>query len=466
MAESVSQTFAATIVALFVVWFILPWFNTLSSKQLILNFSPGLIFNLFLLTLIVGIIAGIYPSFYLSSFNPVGIFRGGSISGSRSNFMRILVTVQFTIAIFFILATSLFVKQINYIHNKDLGLDDKNIIVIPTGLWYDNKDFKQELLRNPRIVSASASTSAPIEGGFRSGLSLSHQGRNDTIQVNYFFADEDFAETYKLEVIKGQFPQMSSGAYWEELKKAGNNKKDGTEYAISIPIVINETAEKILGFDNPIGQRIDEKVIVGVVKDFHFRSLHFAIEPLVMSNNPEAISTMNIRIAPGNTSETINYIRDTYKKYREGREISYTFFEDLLNEKYQAETRLKNITIAFAFLAIAISILGILGMAIFSIDRRTKEIGIRRVAGAKSSEILFLLNKEFIKWVVAAFVIATPVAWITMHKWLQNFVYKTELSWWIFVLSGVIAFGIALLTVNWQSWRAAARNPVEALRYE
>ena len=142
------------------------------------------------------------------------------------------------------------------------------------------------------------------------------------------------------------------------------------------------------------------------------------------------------------------------------------FFDDLLNEKYQAETRLKNITVAFALLAIIISVLGILGMAIFSIDRRTKEIGIRRVAGAKSSEILILLNKEFIIWVFVAFIIASPVAWYTMNKWLQNFVYKTEFSWWIFLLSGIIAFGIALITVNWQSWRAATRNPVEALRYE
>jgi putative ABC transport system permease protein len=466
MTESVFQTFAATLVAIFVVWFILPWFNTLSSKELSFNFSSALVINLFALTFLAGIIAGIYPSVYLSSFNPIGIFRGGSISGSKSNFIRALVTFQFTIAIFFIISTSLFVKQLNYIHNKDLGIDDKNVIVIPTGLWYDNKDFKQELLRNPRILSVSASTTAPIEGGFKRGLSLSHQGRIDTLQVNYFFVDEDFAKTYKLEVIKGQFLQMSSSAYWEELKKASKNKKEGTEYAISIPIVINETAEKILGFNDPIGQRIDEKVIVGVVKDFHFRSLHFAIEPLVMSNNPEAISTMNVRIAPGSTSETISYIRDTYKKHRENREFSYRFFDDLLNEKYQAETRLKNITIAFALLAIVISILGILGMAIFSIDRRTKEIGIRRVAGAKSSEILMLLNKEFIIWVFVAFIIASPVAWYVMHNWLQNFVYKTELSWSIFLLSGMLAFGIALLTVNWQSWRAATKNPVEALRYE
>ena len=466
LTESVLQTFAATIIALFLVWLILPWFNIISSRELTFSFSPGFIINLFLLTFMVSAIAGIYPSVYLSSFNPIGIFRRGSVSGSGSNFIRLLVTFQFTIAIFFIIATSLFVKQLNFIHNKDLGLDDENIIVIPTGLWYDNKQFKEELLRNPQILSVSASTYAPIDVGFKQGLPLSHQGRLDTLQVNYYFVDEDFAKTYNLNIIKGQFLQMTSAAYWEESEKAGKSKKEGIEYAISIPIVINETAEKMLGFADPIGQRIGNNVIVGVVKDFHFRSLHYAIEPLIMSNNPEAISTMNVRITPGNTTETLNYIRDTYKKNRDDREFSYNFFDDLLDEKYQAETRLKNITIAFGILAIAISVLGILGMAIFSIDRRTKEIGIRKVGGAKSSEILILLNKQFLMWVVVAFCIAAPVAWFTMNKWLQNFVYKTDFNWWIFMLSGIIALAIALLTVSWQSWRAATRNPVEALRYE
>ena len=315
-------------------------------------------------------------------------------------------------------------------------------------------------------MSVSASTYAPIDVGFNGGLSLSHQGRVDTLQVNYYFVDEDFAKTYKLEVLKGQFLQMDYSGYWKEGEKESKSRKEGKEYTVSIPIVINQTAEKMLGFDDPIGQRIGNNVIVGVVKDFNFRSLHYSIEPLILSNNPEAINTMNVRIAPGNTSETLNYIRDTYRKNRDNREFSYRFFDDLLNEKYQAETRLKNITVAFALLAIVISIMGILGMAIFSIDRRTKEIGIRRVAGAKSSEILILLNKEFTIWVGVAFIIASPVAWYTMNKWLQNFVYKTEFSWWIFALAGIIAFGIALITVNWQSWRAATRNPVEALRYE
>lgn len=456
MSESILQSFISTTVALFVVILFLQSFNTISSKHLTLNFTPELILNLVLLTCIIGFISGIYPSIYLSSFNPVGIFRGGSISGSRSNFIRLLVTIQFTIAIFFIIATLLLIKQLNYIHNKNLGMIDKNIVVIPTGLWYENKQFKEELLRNPTVLNVSASNNAPIGVGFKESISFSHQGRTDTIQVNYYFVDEDFAKTYKLEVIKGQFLQMDNSGYWKEMEKT--NK--------SYPIVINQTAEKLLGFVDPIGQRIGHNIIVGVVKDFHFRSLYYPIEPLIMSNNPEEIGTMNVSIAPGNTSKTLNYIRDTYMKNREGREFSYTFFDDLLDEVYLPETRLKNITIAFAVLAIVISVLGILGMAIFSIDRRTKEIGIRRVNGAKNGEILMLLNKEFIKWVAVAFVIASPIAWYTMHWWLQNFIYKTEISWWIFPLAGIIAFGIALLTVNLQSWSAATKNPVEALRYE
>lgn len=464
MADSLFQTFLATFLALLLVQLILPAFNYLTSKELILNVSLRLIRNLFILTLLVGIISGIYPSFYLSSFPPISIFRRGTVSGSRSNFIKLLVTFQFTLAIFFIIATLIFIRQLNFIHNKDLGLDDKNVVVIPTGLWYDNKEFKQELLRNPNILNVSASVAAPIDFGWKYQFPLSHQGRIDSLEASLFWVDEDFAETYHLEIVKGQFLQMDYSKYWEELEK--NNLNKGKDYTVSLPIVINETAEKLLGFDDPIGQRIGDNIIVGVVKDFHFRPLRYPISPLVMTNDPQNIMTMNVRIAPGNTTETLNYIRDMYMKYRNDREFSYRFFDDLLNEKYQEETRLRNITIAFALLAIVISILGILGMSVFSIDRRTKEIGLRKVAGAKSSEILLLLNMEFIKWVSVAFIVATPIAWYTMHNWLQNFVYKTELSWWLFLLAGIIAFGIALLTVTWQSWKAAIRNPVEALRYE
>jgi putative ABC transport system permease protein len=466
MAESVFQTFTATVAALLIIWFILPWFNDIAGKHLELSLTLRFLANLFILTCLIGIIAGTYPSLYLSSFNPTGILRGGSITGSKSNFIRLLVTTQFSIAIFFIIVTLIFVKQQNYIHKKDLGIETKGIVVIPTGLWYEDREFKEELLRNPKILSVSASTYAPVDYSFKHSYSLNFQGRTDTLYASLLFADEDFAKTYNLQVTKGVFLRMDYDGYWKENENAGKSRKDGKEYTVSLPIVINETAEKKFGFVDPIGQRIGNDVIVGVVKDFHFRPLHYPIEPLIITNSPENIMTMNVRIAPDNIPETIMYIRNTFMKYRDDRAFSYSFFDDLLTEKYQAEAKLKNITMAFAVLSIVIAMLGILGMAIFSIDHRTKEIGIRKMTGATTSEVLILLNQEFIVWVGVAYIIAVPVSWYFMHKWLQNFAYKTELSWWIFALAGLIALGIALLTVSWQSWRAATRNPVEALRYE
>ncbi len=466
MSESIIQTFAATILALLIIWLILPWFSNLSGKELELSLSFRLIANLLLITFLTGIVAGIYPSLVLSSLKPTGILRGGNVTGSKTGFIRSLVAVQFSIAIFFIIATTLFVKQLNYIRTKDLGLNNKDVVVIPTGLWYDSKTFKAELLRNPNIRSVSASTYAPVDFGWKSTFALTKQGRADSLNASLFWVDEDFAKTYQLEVVKGQFLQMDYKAYWKEEEKAGKSRKEGKEFKVSIPIVINQTAEKILGFADPIGQRLGDNVIVGVVKDFHFRPLNYPIGPLVLTNNPENIMTMNVKIAPENRSVTLKYIRDTYQKYRDQRGFSYSFFEDLLGEKYQDETRLKNITIAFSILAIVMAVLGILGMAVFAITRRTKEIGIRKVNGARVSEVMVMLNKDFVKWVAMAFVIATPIAWYAMNRWLENFAYKTEVSWWIFVLAGLLALGIALLTVSWQSWKAATRNPVEALRYE
>ena len=259
---------------------------------------------------------------------------------------------------------------------------------------------------------------------------------------------------------------MDYSAYWKENEKVGKSQKEGKEYAVSIPVVINETAEKLLGFTDPIGQRFGENVIVGVVKDFHFRPLRYPIGPVILSNNPENIMTMNVKIAQENRTESLKYIRDVYGKYRDQRNLSFSFFDDLLNEKYKEEVQLKNMTVAFSILAIIISVLGILGMAVFSIDRRVKEIGIRKINGAKVSEVMAMLNKNFVKWVLISFIIASPIAWYAMYYWLENFAYQTSLSWWVFALAGLLALVIALITVSWQSWKAATRNPVEALRYE
>jgi putative ABC transport system permease protein len=462
MGESLIQTFAATVVALLLITFYLPWFCQLTGQKLQLNFSFKLVVNLLLITLGTGLFAGIYPSFFLSSLNPSGIFRGGSISGSRTGFIRMLVSVQFSIAIFFIIATFIFIKQLNYMRTKDLGLNHQDVVVFQTGLWYNNSEFKNELKKNPNILSVSASAYAPVDFGWKTTLPMNHQGVPDSLNVSMFWVDEDFAKTYQLEIVKGQFLQMDYSAFWKEWKKSGK----GEQQDVSFPVVINETAEKMLGFADPIGQRIGDKVIVGVVKDFHFRPLHHAIGPIMLLNDPQNIMTMNIKIAPNHRAETLKYIRDVYRKDREQRGFSYTFFDDLLTEKYQQEIRLRNITLAFSLLAIAISVFGILGMAVFSINRRTKEIGIRKINGSHISEVMILLNLDFVKWVAIAFVIATPIAYYAMNKWLESFAYKTNLSWWIFALAGLLALGIALLTVSWQSWKAATRNPVEALRYE
>lgn len=464
LSESLLQTFFSMVLALLLVWITLPLFNHLSGQQLHLHLSFKLLFNLVILTSFVGLISGMYPAWYLSSLTPTGIIRDKSPVGSRGKFVRLLPLIQFAIAIFFVAATNVFVKQMNYIRHKDLGFDDKNIVVVPTGLWYGNKTFKEELKKNPSILSVSASVYAPVDFAWSVNVPYSKGGSSDSLQASMFWADEDFAKTYNLEVVKGKFLQMNYDDYWQELKKKEPGKEENRE--VSLPIAINETAEKKLGFEDPVGRRLGNYVIVGVVRDFHYRPLRYPIEPMILTNDPQNIMSVNIRIAPGNRAETLKFIGDTYRKYRDDRTFSYQFFDDMLNDKYSAEIRLRNLTFLFATLAIIIAMLGILGMSVFSTLRRTKEIGIRKVNGAKVSEILVLLNKDFIKWVVIAFVIATPAAYYAMNKWLGNFAYKTTLSWWIFAIAGILALGIALLTVSIQSWKAATRNPVEALRYE
>lgn len=453
MGEAVLQTTAATLIALFLIWLILPWFNVFTGQYLTLELSFGLVISMIVITILVGMVAGIYPSLYLSSLETSRIFRGGSQTGSKSNFTWLLVVIQFSIASFFIIATSVFIKQLNYIQGKDLGFDRNNIVVIPTGLWYENKSFKDELLKNTNILGVTATAYAPVDFNWEVRLAVNHAGRPDSIRAAMIWTDEDFAKTYKLEIVKGQFLRMDFDSFWKEGET-------------NLPAVINETAEKIIGYQNPIGERIGNFVIAGVVKDFHFRPLHYPIGPLIITCDPQNIMTMNVRIADRNRAETLKFISDTYQKYRESRGFSYSYFDDLLAQKYQDEMRLRNLTLIFSALAIIIAMLGIMGMSLFSCDRRTKEIGIRKANGASLPEILFMLNKEFLKWVMVAFIIAIPVAWYTMHRWIENFAYRTELSWWIYLLAACLTMVTALIAVNWQAFRVARRNPAETLRSE
>lgn len=467
MTESMVQTIFASVAALIFVWVLLPWFGDLTSKEFSFSLSWQLIGSLFLIIFSVGIFAGLYPALYLTSFNPVLILKGGNFTGSKAGFTKGLVLVQFLISIILIISTLTVYKQLQFIRNKDLGIDKENILVIPTGLWYSIGSFKQELLENPNIISVSATTQAPVDYSWQSGFRWEGMDGQDTLQANWFWVDEDFAKTYNLEMVMGDFLRFNYADYWGTFEEAQRNREEGKEYSVSIPVVINETFMKMMGADNPVGMRLNEtNVIIGVVKDFNFQSLHNKIEPLVLQNNPETIQTLNIKINPENRAETLNFISEVYKKHRNDRDFSYSYFEDELEQVYKAENQLENLILIFSLIAISIAIMGILGLSVFAAERRIKEIGIRKVSGAKFIEILALLNFDFLKWVAIAFAIAIPIAWYIMHNWLLNFAYKTILSWWVFALAGLLALGIALLTVSWQSWRAATKNPVEALRYE
>ena len=464
MGNSVIQTFLASLLALLLSGLLLPWFNHLTGQELHFVLSLKFIFSLLIIIVLTGIVGGVYPALYLSSLQPVSIIKKGKSNGRKYKLISVLVIIQFCIAIFSMIVSGMLVKQLNYMRSSDMGLNYQNMVIVPTGLWYDSKSFKEELLRNPNILSVSASTYAPVNYGGETVYKLNRQGTIDSVYSSVICVDEDFAQNYQLKLLKGQFLQMNYESYWEEVKKKSNIENEA--HKISLPIVINETAEKLFGFSDPIGQRIENNIIVGVVKDFNFKSLHYSIGPLVLVNSPENIMTMNIKISPIDRTQTLNFIRTAYRKHRDQRDFSYRFFDDMLNSEYQQEIRLKNITTVFSLFALMIALLGIFGMVWLSIRQRTKEIGIRKVNGAKIYEIMTMLNKDFMKWVIIAFVIACPIAWYVMSKWLENFAYKTELSWWIFVLAGLIAMGIALLTVSFQSWRAATRNPVESLRYE
>lgn len=460
MGNSFVQTFFAALLATLIAWVLLPYFNKMTGQNLRFALSFQLILNLLVLTVSTAIIGGLYPSLYLSKLRPGKIFSKQIFTGNKSGLMKLLIVIQFSIAIFSFIASGVLIKQFHFINSKDLGLNHQNMLIVPTGLWYDSKAFQNELLQNSNIISVSASTYAPIDYSWRTNYVISKNGSIDSIMVSVIHTDENFAKNYNLELVKGKFLNMNYESYWKEHQKKSNEEK------LSFPIVINETAEKQFGFQDPIGQRIGKDVIVGVVKDFHFKPLHHKIEPLVLMNSPENIMTMNIKISGSRKTETINYIKTIYQKHRDKRDFSYQFFDDILQSKYQDEIHLKNTVKVFSILALMVSLLGILGIAGFTIHQRTKEIGVRKVNGAKTWQIIGKLNMDLLKWIVISFIIACPTAWYVMQKWLQNFAYKTTLSWWIFALAGIIALGIALITVSWQSWRAAKRNPVESLRYE
>lgn len=458
-SESAMITIVASFLAVGGMVLLLPAFNTLVDKQISLAILKNgyVLFGFLGIILLAGLGSGTYPALYLSSFQPVRVIKKTPGQSTRGSLLRkLLIVLQFTLTIAVLTGVFTLDKQLRYIRQLDLGYDKSHLLTIP--MQRDMADqyetIKQELLQNPNILSAGATANLPMH--LQSGsLAEDWDGKATEAKVHLkiLWVDEDYVKTFRMEMAEGNF---------------FSKERSSDQYGF----VLNQAAVKTMELESPIGKRatinMTEGYIIGVVKDFHFRSIHHPIEPMVFINEPTMFRNMVIRLAPNtlNTKETIQYVETLWKKFSPDNPFIYSFLDERLNSLYHGEQVMGTIFRCFSGLTIFIACLGLLGMSSFTAEQRTKEIGIRKVLGASVPGMVGLLMREFTKWVVLANIIAWPMAYYVMNMWLQNFAYRTGLSVWVFLLSGLVAFSIALLTVSYKSIKAATANPVNSLRYE
>ena len=452
LAEPIILVSLSFLLTFILVELIQPSFNSFSGSNLpALHQSTTTLLILILLVLIVGAVAGIIPGMVIAGVKPIEAIKQQKIL-TDGRFRKYLIAIQFTLAIVLLSSTFLINKQLNYIFQKDLGFQKENVIHIPLKGKISEKHIaiKQELLSNPMITGVSNASPLLSSGIEVPGWNWEGNSADQKYSIARIQADSHFIKTFGIDMVQGN--------YFSEENSNGNR------------IVINEEAAKAMNMTNPINQHVQLKgkdyEIIGVVNNFHSRHFSHLIRPLLISfDNGGRNLYIHYKNAEDKTS-VINSINKVYEKFNPEFPFEYHFFADEFIATYGNENQMLKLLFYFSIVAFLILCFGLYAISKQIALSKTKEIGIRKVNGARVSEILTMLNKDFTKWVFIAFVIATPIAYYAMNKWLENFAYKTTLSWWIFALAGLLALGIALLTVSWQSWRAATRNPVEALRYE
>lgn len=459
--ESTLTVLVAVVIALVLVELLLPAFNEITGKKLVTDYTGNLytIPALVAFTLLVGIFAGSYPAFFLSSYQAVDILKTG-VKKRKATLRSFLVVTQFSISIALIVSMVVIRSQLYYLQKKNLGFNKEYLVAIFNGsaLGNDIKTFKEELLKNSQVVSATNHSLMFAAGVPGNGYLFNRTTGTDPMSFQYLNVDCDFVKTFGAALVKGRF----------------FSKDFITD---SSAVVINEAAMKECGSDNPVGQTLsainasgvsNQYKIIGVVKNFNFESLHQQIRPLVFHLGPvqQPASIITIRIKPGNIKTAIDFIETTWKQFSKNEKCGYNFVDQSLNNLYDREKRTGTIVTLFSCLAIFIACLGLFGLAAFITEQRTKEIGIRKVVGASETEIIFTIAKPFLLWVLLANLIAWPAAYFFMFKWLQNFAYRTSIHLWIFFVAGTAALVIALLTVGLQAYAAARSNPVQSLRTE
>lgn len=459
--ESILLAYVSLILAVVLSSLFIEAYNEIFTESLSLSLllSPQNLIFVLGATFVVGVLAGLYPAYYLTRFEPVAVMKKGPIvGGTRSNFRRNMVIIQFSISIILIVGVFTVYKQMRYIQTRSLGFDKENVVLIPVRSQHirqNYESFRSELLQNPQIIAASASSEVPADSHY-SNSSVNRIGSEEPISMTIFTSDYDYVETYRMELIAGR-----------AFSKRFGTDKEGT-------IILNESAAHRIGWtpEEAIGKMLEggyleeAAQVVGVVKNFNYKSLHREVEPTVLLLYPNYIRDISVRIMPENIRGTLDHIRTTWETTFPEEQFEFSFLDSRIQQLYESEKKMQDLFIIFSGLSILVACLGLLGLVSFTAELKTKEIGIRKVLGASTGSVIVLLSKEFIKWIILANIVAWPLAWFMMNKWLQNFAYRADIGWMIFVLTGVLTMATAVFTFIFQTIKTACAKPVNSLRYE
>lgn len=455
LCESMLYSFIAILLSALLVQILLPWFNDLTQKQLMLDWTDYSYLSVFIAVgAVTGLLSGSYPAFYLSSYRPVSALRNSSRPGGALPLRKVLVVLQFTFSILLTIATIVIYTQVQFVKDQKLGYDRENVVYVTQSDEAKAKYsvIREELLRIPAIGDVSRAMS-PVVDMWNATKSLKWAGKDpdETLSISTLPADFGITETLGMRIKEGRpFSAEFAGD--------------------SLAVLLNEEAVRQMKLDNPLQESINWGIdlkIIGVVEDFKFNDLFARPKPVMIMNAPDATNFVFIRLNGSNDiSESLEEIENVFSRHDPGNPFEYRFLDDAFNNKFKSEMLLGKLSSIFASLAIVISCLGLYGLTTYSVRTRTKEIGIRKVLGANASSIVLLISKEFILLTGIAFLISVPIGWYVIKEWLSNYEYRIEIGWWIFVLAGTVTLTIALLTISAQSVRSALSNPVDSIRIE
>jgi len=464
LSESTVMVIISLVLAIFASFVFIPGFNALANKSI----NPGLLFSpmilpwIITLPIVVGLLAGLYPAFFLSGFRPIEVLKGKWKMGSKKggSLRSLLVIFQFSTTIILIIGTLVIYRQLHFIQTKNLGYNKDQVVIFNNaGVLNENLNaYKTELLKYPGVLLATVSNFLPVEGTSRSDQSFSKSlpmTATNGFDMQTWYVDDEYIKTLGMQILNGRDFRKSA------VSDSGS-------------VIINETCARVLGYKNPVGMQIfdsDNKkktesfTIIGVVKDFNYESLKQPVAPLCLFLS-KGSATISFRIEPGAMNGFLAKSETLWKQFSPSMPFNYQFMDDAFSQMYQSEQRVGKIALLFSVLAILIACLGLFGLATFMAEQRMKEIGIRKVLGASVQRIVRLMTSEFIRLIFISFIIAAPVAWLVMNKWLNDFAFRTEITWWMFVVSAALAMMIAMITVSIQAIRAAILNPVNSLKAE